>query len=237
MKKGIIITLLLFGICCSLFAAKMIEVSVDVLEIKTSKSKELGFEWNNSITFTEKEPLPPIFEVNDFDRKTALSASLKALITDNNAQILANPRVVTESGQDAAFLVGGEIPVPVASEQGVSLEWKQYGVNLRIKPELEKDMIRATLGVSVKDLDYAGAVKIQGFDVPAVLSREANATVVIKDGDTIVIAGLKQSKKSTTEKKVPILGSIPFLNLIFSSNVNRVDDTSLVLFVTFNIVK
>ncbi|MFH1714782.1 MAG: type II and III secretion system protein [Elusimicrobiota bacterium] len=233
----------------NILAAPMIEVSVDAIEIKSSKENNRGVSWEDGIAlqegFTNSKYMnitggsaPSIFSVDAVERTGALKGTIRALLIDNQARVLANPKLATESGSQASFLVGGEIPIPVASAQGVSLEWKTYGVNLQIRPEIkDKSDISAMIQVSVSDLDYANSVKLQGYDVPALLNRSANSKVIVSDGGTVVIAGLKQTRKETTETRVPILGSLPIIGWAFKSVNERDNETSMVIFVTFKILK
>ncbi len=247
MKRVIAVLLCILLTGETVFAAQLVEVSVDAIEVGGTMETELGLDWDNVFNFYETEGeseastgqyLRPIIELGEFMR-TPIGAKLKTLIKDNRAHVLANPKLVTESGSQAAFLVGGEIPIPVASSTGVSLEWKTYGVNLQIKPEITKrKRIKALLNVSVSDLDYANAVTLQGYSVPAILQRSANTQLVLKDGGTVVIAGLRQTRRSTTKERVPVLGAIPVLgSLLFSYKQSRDIETSMIIFVTFRIVK
>lgn len=229
----------------------IIEVSVDAIEIKSTLQNSQGVTWTDSFNFTEglrasnyvnltAGVAPSIFSVNSMERPTAITATLRALIKNNQARILANPKLATESNSQASFLVGGEIPVPVVSPQGVSIEWKTYGINLRVKPQVvDKDnkKISAMIDVSVSDLDYANSVKLQGYDVPALLNRSASSKVTVDDGGTVVIAGLKQTRKEKTEQRVPILGSIPLLGWFFRGTTEQDMETSMVVFVTFKVLK
>lgn len=233
----------------------MIEVSVDIIEISNTKNNTLGISWNDSISIEEGLEATPFFNFNHstpwssesergvassfykagkFNRPDALIANLRMLIRDNTARILSNPKLATESGSQASFLVGGEIPVPVASPQGTSIEWKTYGINLQIRPDLiEKGKkISAMIQISISDLDYANAVTLEGYSVPALLNRSANSKATVKDGGTIVIAGLKHTKRNLVESRVPFLGSIPVLGWFFRQKETNDTEDSMVIFVT-----
>lgn len=244
-------------------ATPMIEVSVDIIEIKETKQDTKGVTWNETLNFEEalKSPagfnfentttkvpmgegfgnprgIMPGFTIGSMARYSPLAAALRIMITDNKARILANPKLATESGSQASFVVGGEIPVPVVSPQGTSIEWKTYGINLQVKPEVNKSKdIAAQIQVSVSDLDYANSVKLSGYDVPALLNRSANSKINVADGGTVVIAGLKHARKEETSKRVPILSKIPIIGWFFKSKSDQDSDTSMVVFVTFKIVE
>src|SRR5574344_888120 len=191
----------------------MIEVSVDIIEISQTKANNFGVSWNDSLSFEEglsqssyfnfanadadgssgsgsaRGNSSSFYKIGSIQRPDAIIAKLRMLIKDNSARLLSNPKLATESGSQASFLVGGEVPVPVASPQGTSIEWKTYGINLQIRPNLvEKDkQITAMIQVSISDLDYANAVTLEGYSVPALLNRSANSKATVNDGGTIVI--------------------------------------------------
>src|SRR5690348_12541354 len=100
----------------------MIAVSADIVEISGSISRDTGFTWGpltTGIIFNEKTPIPGIIKINDFERATALQTTLRLLETEGKAQILSNPKVITKSGTQANFVVGGDQPYPVTTNQGV----------------------------------------------------------------------------------------------------------------------
>ncbi len=111
----------------------MVAVSADIVEISGSIQNTPGFSWNQFFDFNEKT-IPGIITLGDFERKTQLAASLKLLETEGKAQILSNPKVITKSGTQANFTVGGEIPVPYSNNQGVGAEFKKFGVILVVLP-------------------------------------------------------------------------------------------------------
>jgi Flp pilus assembly secretin CpaC len=253
-KLSISIFFLMLFLSSNLFAIPMVEVSVDIIEIKRTLTNNQGVSWNDAIKFEEglsqasylnfaqpsvRAVAPEAFRIGNITRVDPLIATLRLMINDNTARILANPKLSTESGSQASFLVGGEIPVPVTSPQGVSIEWKTYGINLQIRPNImaKEKQISAMIQISISDLDYANSVKLNGYDVPALLNRSANSKVTVDDGGTVVIAGLKQARKESTQAKVPFLSSIPLLGWFFKSNSDKDMDTSMVVFVTFKSIE
>jgi pilus assembly protein CpaC len=231
----------------------MIEVSVDTLEIDETNTKAIGVTWGqsggtnqttgqpildaNHLNFIESS-VPAIFDPGKFTR-SALFAQVQALIGNNQARVLANPTLLTKSGFEANFLVGGEIPFPTVGQGGVGgVEFKKYGVNLKILPQVTvRQTIEAQINVSVTNPDSSVAIVLNGTTVPGLSSREASSKVEITDGETVVLAGIKQSTRSKVVNRVPILGSIPLIGLLFRSTNENVSQTSLVFFVTFRLIK
>jgi pilus assembly protein CpaC len=232
--------------------APLIEVSVDALEISESNSNALGFLWGqigqtqsgvtaldpNHVNFIESA-VPAIFDVGKFNR-TQLMTQFHALVTNNQIRILANPTLLTKSGFEATFLVGGEIPYPTPAPVGQApgVEFKKYGVALKILPQITpRNTIDAQINVGVSNPDSSVAIAIGGVNVPGLSAREAVSKVEVNDGETVVMAGIKQSRRSKVVTKVPFLGSIPLLGLLFRHKDEEVTQTSLVFFVTFRLVK
>jgi Flp pilus assembly secretin CpaC len=222
----------------------LIEVSVDSLEISENNANVLGILWGDSLNPTGNEinflerSIPSLFNVGSLDRRQ-IAGKLSALIRNNQVRILANPTLLTKSGFEASFLVGGEIPYPQVGQGGVTgVDYKKYGVNLKILPQLTPHQtIDAQINVSVSNPDSSVAITIQGTNVPGLASREASTKVDVKDGETVVIAGIKQSRRQKVVTRVPILGYIPILGLLFRHKDEQTTQTSLVLFVTFRLLK
>lgn len=225
----------------------MIQVSVDSLEISDQDSKNIGLIWgtpgdngaitNNQLNFFETS-VPSLFKVGTIDRGV-IAGQLNALIQHGQARILANPTLLTKSGFEANFLVGGEIPYPTIGQGGAQgVEYKKYGVALKILPQLTPaNTIDAQINVGVSDPDKSVAITLNGLSVPGLASRETGTKVEIKDGETVVLSGIKQSRREKTVTKVPVLGYIPILGWLFRNTSETTRQTSLVLFVTFKLIK
>ncbi len=162
------------------------------------------------------------------------SAMLNLLEQNGLAKVLAEPTLVTLSGQEARFLAGGEIPIPLSSSLGqISVEWKKFGIILRFTPTvLGEDNIHLRLSAEVSDLDPASSVTISGTTVPGLTSRQSETTVRLGDGQSFAIAGLLSDKVRSQIDKVPWLGSIPILGALFRSSSYNRQETELLVVVT-----
>lgn len=219
--------------------SEMVAVSADIVEINGSIQKTKGFSWTQIFDFSEKS-VPGILTLGDFERKTQLAATLKLLETEGKAQMLSNPKVITKSGTQAIFSVGGKIPIPYANPQGSGADYKDYGVSLSVLPVIlseKKDTVDVQLELKVSNPDYSRPVIVGGTTIPSMISRELLTEVELKSGETLVIGGLKRSNRTISKSRVPILGSIPLLGLLFSSTDIVEEQSSLFLFVTFEIIK
>jgi len=219
--------------------AEMVAVSADIVEISGSIQKTRGFSWSQLFEFGEKS-VPGIIRLGEFERKTQLSTSLKLLETEGKAQLLSNPKVIAKSGSQANFTVGGEVPVPYSNNQGVGAEFKKHGVILQVLPVIlaeKKDTVDVQIALEVSNPDYSKPVVVGGTTIPSMITRQIQTEVELKSGETLVIGGLKKSSRNVSRNRVPILGHIPLIGKLFSSTDIVEDQSSLFLFVTFEIIK
>jgi pilus assembly protein CpaC len=167
------------------------------------------------------------------------TALIDALMEDGLVKILAEPTLITISGQSANFLAGGEFPVPVPQGLGtVGIEYKQFGVGLIFTPiVLSKDKISIQVTPEVSELDFSTAAQIEGFVTPGISTRRASTTVELGDGQSFAIAGLLRETILTDIVKYPLLGDIPILGLLFQSKSFQKRETELVIIVTPHLVK
>lgn len=202
----------------------LIQIDVQISELNTTLQKALGVEWNDSFDFPETLPAATgdwknLFKIGDFNRTTALIATINALIQEGKGRILSKPSIVVTNGEEATFLVGGEIPIrtTTTSVGGSSVQenvtFKQYGIDLKVKPQIIDNKINVELHVGVRDIDAANAV---GDDV-AFSTRTATTKLMLNDTQTVVLAGLIKHSESEVVKRVPLLGSIPVIGLLFRS--------------------
>lgn len=168
---------------------------------------------------------------------------ITALEEKGLARRLAEPDLVALSGDTASFLAGGEIPVPTVqpSSTGVSTfttEYKPFGVQLTFVPTvLANGIINLRLTPSVSQLDYANAIRNQGFLIPALSKREARTTIELRDGQSFAIAGLIQTTGERDIAQVPWLGSVPVIGALFRSTKYQQQETDLVVIVTPHLVQ
>jgi pilus assembly protein CpaC len=162
-----------------------------------------------------------------------LSATLQALEQNGRATVLAEPQLSTRSGYKATFHAGGEIPYSVASVNGVTVQFKPYGVRLDIEPRVARSgAIRAVIDSEVSSIDTS----VSSTNGPALLTRRTKTEFNVKPGETIVLSGLLQRNSSTDIEALPFLGRIPILGTLFRSKRFQNKETELVMFVTPHLV-
>lgn len=184
---------------------------------------------------------------NDAAVKTVINAARE----NGLARVLAEPNLTTVSGQDAAFLSGGEFPIPVPQNVGgagtgntITVEFKEFGVALKFLPVvLDSKRISLKLNIAVSELssDNSIIVPVTGadrtFPIPSLTKRSANSSLELDDGQTLGIAGLLSDSLRETVSKFPGLGDIPVLGQLFTSQDYLKNETELVIFVTPHLVK
>ena len=129
-------------------------------------------------------------------------------------QSLAEPNLIALNGKEASFLAGGEFPYPVPQGNfgAFTIHFKEYGVRLNFTPTvLGGDLINLKLAPEVSSLDFANAVIIEGFRIPALTSRRTETEVELRDGQTFAIAGLMNNTALSSMRKIPGIGDIPML--------------------------
>ncbi len=151
---------------------------------------------------------------------------------------LANPNLTTVSGETAEFLAGGSFPIVTSSNNGTSVEYKTYGVNLTYTPTVLADgRISLRVRSEVSDISSQGAVRVGGLEIPATTTRMAETTVELGSGQSMMIAGLLSNQLGSSVDKMPGAGDIPVLGALFKSNGWRRNETELMIVVTPYLVK
>lgn len=176
--------------------------------------------------------------------QVAFDYFISALRQNNLLRILAEPNVVAMSGQEATFLAGGQIPIPVvqnssgASGPTITIEKWEYGVKLTFTPIVLGDgRIRLKVSPEVSDLDYTTAVKVSGFVIPGMTQRKLTTTVELAEGQTFALAGLLNQSVAASKDVTPGLGDIPVLGALFRSVRYQRKETELVVMVTPRLVE
>jgi pilus assembly protein CpaC len=177
-----------------------------------------------------------------FDSKNEIAGVVRALQNKGLFQSLAEPNLVAEDGKEASFLAGGEYPYPVVQGQSggtsISIQFKEYGVRLNFTPTIVgTDLVKLKVRPEVSSLDFANAVTLEGFRVPAISTRRAETEVELQDGQTFAIAGLMNNTVTSQMSKIPGIGDIPVLGLLFRSKAARKDQTELVVMITPTILR
>ena len=164
-------------------------------------------------------------------------AVIEALQNKNLLQILAEPNLIAVNGKKASFLAGGQFPFPIvqpgAGFTAVTISFKEFGVKLEFTPVIMPNgNIHLIVAPEVSTLDFANALTISGFTVPALSTRKAETEFELQDGQSFVIAGLIDNRVTDIWNKVPGLGDIPILGTFFKSKSAQKSNSELMVLCT-----
>jgi len=231
----------------------LVQIDMEITELTTTLSKSLGIDWTTGGTagiqpsYQEAVPvfdgsIGDFFKIGDFTRSGQLAAAVKALVTEGKGHVLSRPKLVVISGEAATFLVGGEIPIRTSTFSGAgtsqeNVTFKSYGVGMTVTPTIRRKKIDITMNVEISEIDASTASSINE-DV-SLSTRSASTKLYLDDGQTIVLAGLIKHNEGETLTKVPFVGDIPIIGLLFRSRANPVpvSDTEIVIALTPHILE
>src|SRR3984885_3714069 len=215
---------------------------VRIAELNRSLLRSMGVNLNNvlfdrrhtvqQIRNTRRQSLAGIFENGEID------AAIHALVSNNTATILSEPVLTVISGRSASFLSGGEFAVPtIVGVEGVGAQqttFHGFGTSLMVTPMvLDHDLIRMKIMPEFSQLDSANTVN----GIPGVDTRRAETTVQLREGQTIVLAGLISRQNTTGTAKVAFWGDVPVVGPLFTGKRSTQDETELLILVTPEIVR
>jgi len=240
-------------------SGSVVQVDVKVVEFNKNILKNVGFNFFSnrsgfsfgllapsalqSVTFpplaiTAVPPVASAFNIVAGSKNSGVFGNLGILESNGMARVLAEPSLVALSGQSASFLAGGEIPVPVPQSLGtVTIQYKPYGIGLTLTPTvLSRNRIALKVAPEASDLDFARAITINGVAVPGIITRRADTTVELGEGESFVIGGLVSRETTSNVDKVPLLGDLPIIGAFFKSLSYQQNDKELVIMVTPHLV-
>ena len=162
-----------------------------------------------------------------------------ALAEKDLLRTLAKPNLLTHSGREAKFLSGGEFPYPIAQRADtISIEFKEFGVGILFTPVVvDGETINLKVRPEVSSLDFSQGLVSAGFRIPVIRKNEAATNVTLKDGESFAIAGMINNEVRQGIAKIPVLGDIPILGMLFRSTRFQNNETELLFLVTVKLVK
>jgi len=228
---------------------QQVMLEVRIIEASRSLGKDLGVRWNSSTDDRQFRfstigglvgnavPFGTLF-ANLLSSGANIDIIIDALEEKGIARRLAEPNLTTLSGQPASFHAGGEFPVPVEGEAVLgdesreitqTVEFKPFGVRLGFTPTvLSGGLINLLIEPEVSELDFSNSVR----GIPSVTTRRAKTTVELRDGQSLAMAGLLQTRHSRNVTQLPWLSDVPVLGALFRSSSFQKDETELVVIVT-----
>jgi pilus assembly protein CpaC len=161
---------------------------------------------------------------------TAMTSVVDLLVQNGDAAVLAEPRLSCRSGGSARFVAGGELPIPVIGANGsASVQFKEYGVRFEVSPTVnEAGVISASLHAEISSINPEVSVR----DVPGLRKQSAATEVNLREGETLVIAGMVSNEVSGAIDRIPGLGDLPILGRLFRSRRFQNRETELIVLIT-----
>ena len=240
---------------------KQIAIAVHFAEVRRDALREIGVSglwrdqrsrmgtgiFRSDAVFDDsgKIQLPPNVGFGTFlsDLGTnSLLAFLDAQEQKGNARFLAEPTLMAGNKDSATFLAGGELPIPVVQGGGsagsnVTLQYREFGIRLKFVGEIISDsLIKLTVTPEVSSLDFANAITLQGFRVPAFRTRRVVSTLDVRRNQSLIISGMFAGEDENVRTGLPILMSIPIIGQLFSSTRFQRNESELLVVVTPEVI-
>lgn len=232
---------------------EQVMIETIIVEATLDNSKKLGFEWNfaqnnvfnqNGATGTASTTFPDAANSVQEGFKYsivggALQTTIKAIQTDTRFEVLSTPRIFTSNNVEATINISQSVPYVLSSRQDANgnftynYDFKDVGIVLTVTPRITSNGY-VTMQVSQTANDLQGYTS---FNAPIINQRQADTTVSVKDGETIVLGGIIRNTVNSTVRKVPLLGDIPLLGELFKSTSKTKNKTELLVFLTPRVVR
>jgi len=239
-------TVILHGIAASVAAAMdiakqldiprpQVSIAVTIHDIEDDAVKDLGLSWNfTDLTLTET-PAANGISVGKVTRSPmTFDAAIAALETRDVARLIASPNISLLDGEKAFILIGDRINYPVltgytsTNSPIFSVNTERVGVYLQVATSISSDGF-ITLMLYPQVSSISGYLNVNGASYPQVTSREAQTTLRVKSGDTIVLGGMLQNQDIVNVDKVPILSSIPFFGELFKHRTKTKNKSQVII--------
>ncbi|MCX6600386.1 MAG: hypothetical protein NT025_02345 [bacterium] len=222
-------------------------IEARLVEVDVNTSRELGVNWSlgnlsnplantragGSVDLGVTDPAGT-FTFGRLQNGVDINAQLSALQEERKAEILSQPSVLINDNEQATILSGKKIPINVLDQAGnLVTQFFDVAVKLTVAPHINpNNEVLMTLNPVVSEL--SGEATVTGGII--ILTSEVNTTLLVKDGETVVIGGVIRSKDGHVERKVPLLHAIPLFGRLFSYSVKTLDKTEILVFVTPHVI-
>jgi len=229
---------------------RMVLVEVQIVEIRRTDDMGIGITYptnlqSDAATFgtqiTNTSPplagTPPTQTVITGNLNLSSNVAIRMRFDSGYGRLLSQPKLVCSSGEKAEFLVGGEVPIILITNNVIDVQFKPFGVKLNLTPNADRQgNIQTTIEAEVSDVDRSLTVRLAGVEVPGFRTRKVKTNVTVKHGETIVLSGLFNYDQQKNVSKVPLLGHLPIIGELFKSRQFIENKNEMAIFVTPKIV-
>jgi pilus assembly protein CpaC len=226
---------------------RMILSEVQFVEIRRQSTDRYGIKYPTDISGTAssavgitKELFPGNFAQGDLtggvNGRSSFAIGFQA--NDGYGRLLAQPKLVCASGEKAEFFAGGEVPIPLITANTFTVEFKPYGVIVKLRPTADRNgNIQMEVEAEVSEVDISVAVGTGGgVSIPGFRNRKVKTNVTVRHGETIVLSGVFAHDEQKSISKIPGLGHIPIIGELFKNRAFDSNKRELVIFVTPRII-
>ncbi|OGF48380.1 MAG: hypothetical protein A2452_01170 [Candidatus Firestonebacteria bacterium RIFOXYC2_FULL_39_67] len=227
-----------------------IRIEAKIVETKLSTTDKMGINWTWQDLYNSSNKEIKSFLENFLPADSKFQAQfgtlrvdgfnlvLQYLLTQTNTDLLSSPSIVTLNGKEASINTGDQIPIKSVTTQGTitvsTTLYKETGVKLRVTPSIKDDnYILLDIHPEVSEvLEYSAVT-----GDPIISQRKVDGSVIVRDNETLMVGGLLRNKSLTVENKLPILGDLPLLGLLFKKSAVEKIKTEIIIFITPHVIK
>ncbi len=231
-------------------AQELIQIDMQIVEMSSTLDKNLGMTWSGSdgegpLKFVYNESLSKNLKgskdwlkIGTFNRSNPMVNTINLLINEGKARTLSRPRIVVTSGKEASVNVGGEVPIQSTTANSASqtfqsnVTFKQYGLTVTVTPTIKEGRIDISLNLQVSDIDSATPITSSNGSNVAYKTRTAQTQLMLDDKQTVLLAGLIRYTDGEQQKRVPFLGKMPIIGMLFRNTYKQAPDESKELVIT-----
>jgi Flp pilus assembly secretin CpaC len=215
----------------------VVRVRLQIVEVSDKARTEAGVHWPQMLDFQSSGALS--VDDNQWNLGVRFGTAqgwIRQLMENGWAKLLSQPDLLVVMGEEARFTSGGEVPFAVLTDSygrlQQSIQWKQYGLNLKVRPETADGfVIRSDVAVEISDLAPAAA----GQSIPSVFRRSLNTKVNSRDGETVFLSGLVRQADTISRGGVPVLSDIPILGILFRESADASDRSEVLIAMTLGL--
>jgi type II secretory pathway component GspD/PulD (secretin) len=223
---------------------RQVMFEAEVVELSRSDLKNIGVNWGTQTNLPDALPTDPnsYFRIglgipNHPEYGTNLKVTINRLIENKKGRLLASPRITVLDGQTAQILIGDKLAVESrqavsVGEPIISVQYIDVGIKLEVTPTINED---STITTHIKP-EVSNKTDSTEHGNPNIRTRQADTTLRVKSGETIVLGGLIQREETHDTFKFPFLGDLPLVGQLFRSNSTEVRETELVIVITPKLV-
>ncbi|GAG75215.1 unnamed protein product, partial [marine sediment metagenome] len=229
---------------------EQIMIEVVIIDVQLDDDTEIGVNWDrlfqpkHDLAYTQTLIPNTLTTGANFNIiKSGISGTIRALQETRNVEILASPRVLVVSGQQAFIETTEEIPyieltgtAEAGDEALTSTEFKEVGIILKVKATLIDDQ-KILMTIEPEQSINTGVLGLGNSTVPIVDKRRAGTTLLMEDGQVVVMGGLRRKETRLTKNKVPLFGDLPVIGFLFANNKEEVNHSELVVLISPHIYK